>query len=47
LHENKENAEITEDLLMFFYNPQKEISRYREKKDEEMRVKLNASKEKL
>lgn len=29
---------------MFYYHPQKEIAKYREKKEEEMKNKLNASK---
>lgn len=31
---------------MFYYHPQKEITKYREKKEEEMKIKINASKEK-
>jgi cytochrome c553 len=45
-HHEKENIEPTEEELLYFYDPQKEINRYRELKEEELKNKLAAAAEK-
>jgi hypothetical protein len=41
-HAEKENLfEPTEEELMYFYDPQKEVNRYRELKEDEVRNKLS------
>lgn len=42
-HHEKENIEPTEEELLYFYDPQKEINRYRELKEEELRNKLSSA----
>lgn len=32
--------------MLYFYDPQKEMARYREKKEQEVKIKLDASQEK-
>ena len=42
---DKENQNATEELLLYFYDPQKEMGKYREKKEEEYRCLLEESEE--
>ena len=46
IFEARDSGELTESELLYFYDPQKEMERYREVKEEELRLRVNGSREK-
>ena len=46
VYSEKENDVATEELLLYYYDPQKEVSKYREKRETEARVMMESCREK-